>query len=161
MTRIKTLAIAVLLPFCALAQTPDEAPAPARIHAGTAADPLPPGEVRLEEMLWTARPLIVFAADPNDPSFLRQMQLLAADPGSLSDRQVRIIADTDARNPSELRRRFRPNGFAMLLIDTNGRVLLTRPTPRSVREIAAAVDKSPLRRQELQDRRFQDTDSRG
>ena len=34
---------------------------------------------------------------------------------------------------SDLRRRFRPNGFAILLIDTNGRVLLTRPMRALVR----------------------------
>lgn len=159
MTGIKTLAMAglFLLPLCALAQSP----AATLPHAGTAANPLPPEAVELSEMLWTARPLIVFAATPNDPAFQRQMQLLATDPGELTRRGVLIIADTDAANPSELRRRFRPNGFAILLIDTNGRVLLTRPTPRSIREISSAIDSSPLRQQELDDRRFQDNGSGG
>lgn len=153
MTRITTLTIAVLLlPLCALAQTSPPTAAPGFARAGTAADPLPPAGLTLDDFLWTARPLIVFADSPNDPGFQRQMQLLAADPAPLLDRQVVIIADADAGTPSDLRRRFRPNGFAILLVDTNGRVLLTRPTPRSVREISAAVDKSPQRRQELQDR---------
>lgn len=142
MRRIAALIFAALLPLSATAQTP--------------ARPLTPPEVVLDDMLWVARPLVVFAASPQDPSFQRQMQLLSSDPASLTERQIAIIVDTDA--DSELRRRFRPNGFAILLLDTNGRVLLTRPTPRTVREITAAVDKSPLRRQELQDRRFQEGD---
>lgn len=159
MTGIKTLALAglFLLPLCALAQ----GQAITLPHAGTAADPLPPDAVPLSDLLWTARPLIIFAADPNDPAFQRQMQLLTTDPGELTRRGVVIITDTDAANPSDLRRRFRPNGFAILLIDTNGRVLLTRPTPRSTREISSAVDASPLRQQELDDRRFQESGSGG
>lgn len=144
----------VLLSRAAAAQeaTAPQTTAPAT-PAGTPTDPLPPEAVRLDELLWLARPLIVFADSPQDPGFQRQMQLLAADPATLADRQVLVIADTDPAALSDLRRRFRPNGFAILLIDTNGRVLLTRPTPRPVREIAATVDKSPQRRQELQDRR--------
>ena len=138
----------IIAPMAAEAQT---AIAPA--GAGTPTDPLAPADVDLNALMWVARPLIVFADSPQDPNFQRQMQLLAADPESLVDRQVLVVADTDAQALSDLRRRFRPNGFAILLIDTNGRVLLTRPTPRPVREIAAAVDKSPQRRQELQDRR--------
>lgn len=161
MTRITTLAIAVLLPLCAPDPSAGQTAPPPGVaegsagfaHGGTPADPLPPQGLSIEQFLWTARPLIVFADTPHDPNFQRQMQLLAADPAALLDRQVVVIADTDPAQPSALRTRFRPNGFAILLVDTNGRVLLTRPAPRNVREISAAIDKSPQRRQELQDRR--------
>ena len=62
---------------------------------GTPADPLPSQGLSLDQFLWTARPLIVFSDTPHDPNFQRQMQLLAADPAALLDRQVVVIADTD------------------------------------------------------------------
>lgn len=146
MIRLIPLVFAAFLPFAALAQdaAATQEPAPA-----SPIGPIPADGVMLADFLWLKRPLVIFADTPADPAFHRQMQMLAERPDMLEERDVIIITDTDPANPSDMRIRLRPRGFVMVLVDKNGKVILSRPTPRSVREISAAIDKTPLRREEL------------
>ncbi len=41
----------------------------------------------------------------------------------------------------------------MVIVDKDSRVLLRKPSPWDVREITRAIDKTPLRQQELRDAR--------
>ena len=41
-----------------------------------------------------------------------------------------------------------------VLIDKDGGIKLRKPLPRTVREITRIIDKTPLRRQEVEDRRI-------
>lgn len=155
MIRLISLAFLVVLPAAVLAQASLPAAGAAMEEQqralpgqGTAADPLSAQGLVLDQFLWMARPLIVFADSDSDPSFQRQMQFLRDQTPALLDRRVVVITDTDPAGRSELRTRLRPRGFVIVLIDTDGRVLLTRPTPRTVRELTATIDKSPERRQE-------------
>lgn len=118
-------------------------------------DPIPATEVTLEEFLWLKRPVVVFADSPNDPAFQTQLRYLADDPAELIKRDVVIITDTDPAEPSEVRRTLRPRGFSMVLLDKDGAVKLRKPLPWSVREIVRAIDKFPLRQQELRDERLE------
>ena len=45
----------------------------------------------------------------------------------------------------------RPRGFGLVVMGKDGRVAQRKPTPWSVREISRAIDKLPLRQQELRD----------
>ncbi len=117
-------------------------------------DPIPAADVSLEELKWLNRPVVVFADNPNDPAFQTQMRYLAEDPVELIKRDVVIITDTDPDARSEVRLTLRPRGFSMVLLDKDGDVKLRKPLPWSVREIVHAIDKFPLRRQEIRDERL-------
>ncbi|MEM9342904.1 MAG: DUF4174 domain-containing protein [Pseudomonadota bacterium] len=109
-------------------------------------------DVSLEDFLWLARPVVVFADTPADPRFQEQMDLLNARTGALADRDVVIITDTDPQANSDIRRKLRPRGFMMALIGKDGGVKLRKPLPWSVREINRSIDKMPMRRQEIRER---------
>ena len=116
--------------------------------------PIPASEVELSDFLWLKRPVVVFADSPNDPAFQTQLRYLAEDPAELMKRDVVILTDTDPKEPSEARKTLRPRGFSMVLLDKDGAVKLRKPLPWSVREIVHAIDKFPLRQQEIRDQRL-------
>ena len=106
-------------------------------------------QTTLEDHLWLARPLVVFADAPVDPRFGEQVELLAANVEALTDRDVIVITDTDPRAMTDIRRDLRPRGFMIALLAKDGTVVLRKPFPWDVREISRAIDKLPLRKQEL------------
>ncbi|EPX79854.1 Methylmalonyl-CoA epimerase [Litoreibacter arenae DSM 19593] len=110
-------------------------------------------DANLSDFLWLKRAVVVFADTPADPRFIRQIELLVERPAPLIDREVVILVDTDPKNPSDIRLKLRPRGFMMVLVGKDGEVELRKPSPWDVREITRAIDKMPLRRQELKDRR--------
>ena len=110
-------------------------------------------EVTLSELLFVARPVVVFADSPSDPRFTEQLALLAADVTGLVARDVIVIADSDPAAQSDARARLRPRGFGLVVIGKDGRVAQRKPAPWSVREIVRAIDKLPLRQQEIREGR--------
>jgi hypothetical protein len=106
-------------------------------------------EVTLSEFLWLKRPVVVFADSAADPAFATQMRLLEADPAALEERDVVVIIDTDPAARSEVRLALRPRGFSLVLLEKDGTAMLRKPLPWDVREIVRAIDKLPLRRQEI------------
>ena len=113
--------------------------------------PIPAEGVALADFLWLKRPIVVFADSPNDPAFQAQMRNLAEDPAELVRRDVVVLTDTDPASASDARRRLRPRGFSMVLLDKDGAVKQRKPLPWSVREIVHAIDKFPLRQQEIRE----------
>jgi len=109
-------------------------------------------EVVLDDLLWIARPVVVFADSPDQPQFIEQLRLLRADPTELGIRDVIIIVDTDPDARSEVRLTLRPRGFSLVLVDKDGRVNFRKPDAWSVREISRQIDKMPLRLQEVRER---------
>lgn len=105
--------------------------------------PVSGAEVVLADLLYVKRPVVVFADSPNDPDFVRQMDLLARDPAGLAARDVIVITDTDPANPSDIRRKLRPRGFSLVIMDKDGKTTLRKPLPWEVREIGNAIDKFP------------------
>lgn len=105
----------------------------------------------LEPFLWLARPVVVFADTPNDPRFIQQMQLLEARKEDLFRRDVVVLVDTDPAANSELRRTLRPRGFMLVIVGKDGKVAFRKPAPWDVREITRAIDKMPVRKQEIRD----------
>ena len=126
-------------------QTGDDAPS-------AMIDPMEPRHARdvtLDEFLWIARPLVVFADSPADPRFREQLQMLAARPQPLLDRDVVIIIDSDPTEQTALRTALRPRGFTLVIVQKDGRVGLRRPSPRDVREIVRGIDNFALRQEEI------------
>lgn len=115
-------------------------------------DPMLPrdaADVSLDEFLWVARPIIVFADTPADPRFREQLQLLAERPDTLLERDAVIIVDTDPSAGSAIRRELRPRGFALVVLQKDGSVGFRRPSPRDVREIVRGIDNFSFRQEEL------------
>ena len=153
MRPIYALVFATLLPGPALAQ--DEVTPPVDAALETAVQefaPLPAAEVVFDDQLYIKRPIVVFADSPNDPSFLRQMDLLSRAYAELDERDVILVVDTDPDARSEWRQELRPRGFSLVIMDKDLRPVIRKPLPWNVREITAAIDKMPLRRTEILER---------
>ncbi len=149
MKQLFAFVIAVFIPNLTLAQTqevvaPDE-PVTAPITATI--------DTNLNDFLWVARPVIVFADSAQDPRFKKQMDLLAELPDELALRDVVVITDTDPSAKTPLREKLRPRGFMLVLIGKDGTILLRKPIPWTVRELTRSIDKLPARQQEIRDRR--------
>ena len=125
----------------------------AGIAEDPAADrPLLTEATSLDPFLWTARPIVVFADSANDPRFIQQIALLEARKAELFTRDVVVIADTDPEMRSEIRTQLRPRGFSVVIIDKDGKVIRRKPAPWDVREVTRAIDKTPLRQDEIMEK---------
>ncbi len=122
------------------------------LDPATAMVPVAASDVVLADLLYLKRPVVVFADSPNDPNFVRQMELIGADLTLLADRDVVLIIDTDPAAKSDIRQKLRPHGFSLVLMDKDGRATLRKPLPWDLREITNAIDRFPLRRQEMLER---------
>jgi hypothetical protein len=141
-----------LPPMAAGAQ--DNTPAPSAAAAAEAADeaafaPVPATDVTLDEFVWHKRPVVVFANTPEDPAFIEQLRQLEARWPELRARDVVIITDTAPEPLSAVRRALRPRGFSLVIIEKDGTVALRKPFPWDGREIMRAIDKMPIRREEI------------
>lgn len=141
-------------------QTPAQTDADTRAIAATeagetgmeAVDPLEPRDatqLTLEDFIWVARPIIIFADSPNDPRVAEQLSLLAERPTPLLERDVVILVDTDPSAQSAIRTELRPRGFSIVIMQKDGAVGFRRPSPRDVREIIRGIDNFSFRQEEL------------
>ncbi len=144
-----------LVPLAAQGQeaaAADVAGPAAGVAAGTPADPLAAADVVLADLIFVNRAVIVFADSPNDPNFVRQMELLRRDAGELALRDTVVVTDADPAARTEARAEFRPRGFSLVLVDKDGRAMRRQPLPIELREVLNTIDRSPLRRQEVLER---------
>ncbi|MEM1237606.1 MAG: DUF4174 domain-containing protein [Pseudomonadota bacterium] len=110
-------------------------------------------EVDLDDFLWVARPVVVFADSPLDPAFQTQLENLEDGMEEAVERDIVIITDTDPNSGSDLRKDLRPRGFQMVLIGKDGDVKLRKPFPWDMRELSATIDKMPMRQREIEEAR--------
>lgn len=102
-----------------------------------------------DQFLWTARPVVIFADTADDPAFVDQVASLRRDGRALASRDVVLVLDSNPSANSTWRQQLRPQGFSLVLIDKDGQVKIRRPVPWDAREIGRAIDRLPLRRQEI------------
>jgi hypothetical protein len=57
---------------------------------------------------------------------------------------VIVITDTDPAARAELRKKLRPRGFSLVLMDKDWKPMIRKPLPWDVREITHAIDKIPI-----------------
>jgi hypothetical protein len=144
MTRRPFLAaLALALPALSLSAGAEDAPDFA---------PVPAVGVVEADLLFIKRPVIVFADNPNDPAFLRQMGHLERYYAQLAARDVILVTDTDPANPSDLRKKLRPRGFSVVLMDKDWKPSIRKPLPSEGREIINSIDKMPIARSEALER---------
>lgn len=130
--------------------SPEETATPAEVARPEAPQlEFPAGEVSPADFLWRSRPVVVFADTPDDPSFVEQMNALRRQPEMLLERDVVVIVDAEPAANSIWRRQLNPRGFSLVVIDKDGQVKQRKPLPWDVREISRAIDRFPLRRQEI------------
>jgi len=151
---MKTLYTLVLLLLVPVPLWAENAPAPVEPAAQEtpAVGPIAAADVVLDELMFLRRPVVVFADSPADPTFIRQMQLIERDLPALDQRDVVVIVDTDPAAKSAIRQKLRPRGFSLGLMEKDLKPVIRKPLPWDVREIVAAIDKFPLRRQEMLER---------
>lgn len=123
-------------------------------RAPAQAGPLGVGPHAVSSVDWEAqryhsRPLVIFADSPEHPDFQRQLQLVERDLAALEDRRVVVVLDSDPAAASDWRRRLRPNGFSLVLLDTDLKPVTRKLKPVDMREIGRTIDRLPSRRQEL------------
>lgn len=149
MTRFAVLLLIALAATPVAAQDAEAAQveddeAPSIIRDGT--------DASLDEFLWVARPVVIFADSPADPRFVEQMDEIRARESALADRDVIVLTDTDPSARSDLRLALRPRGFMLVIIGKDGTLIARKPLPWGVREISRSIDKEPLRQQEVRER---------
>ena len=118
-------------------------------------------EVDLSQFKWKKRPVVVFAESDLDPAFVEQMELLRARPGELDARDVVVISDTEPEPLSDLRRKLRPRGFMLVIMNKEGTVNVRKPFPWDVREISRSIDKMPVRKREIREHKARAAEDRG
>jgi len=114
---------------------------PTAVQAVDSFQPIPAAEADLASLHWTAKPVIVFADAPEDPAFVEQMRLLSQQWPDLASRGVVVIVDTRPADNTAIRQALRPRGFALVLLDGEGRVALRKPFPWNARELGRAIDR--------------------
>ena len=143
MKRLISLVFAGLMTTAAMAQGAD-APVEDSLF-------LPADMADLSTFQWTKRPVLVFANSENDPAFVAQMEYLREREDELRLRDVVVLTDTDPGARSDLRQRFHPRGFMLVLLGKDGTIYLRKPFPWDVREISRVIDKLPTRQREMRE----------
>ncbi|MFC7705312.1 DUF4174 domain-containing protein [Plastorhodobacter daqingensis] len=150
---MKFVTLAFLVAFLSgpvLATEAATAPAPdVRAVTPSGLELLDAADVSLSEFVWVKRVVAVFADTPNDPQFQQQIRMLEGANAGLLDRDVVVVVDTDPAARSEVRQQLRPRGFSLVLLDKDGAVKQRKPNPWTAREIFHAIDRLPLRREEM------------
>ena len=118
---------------------------PVMVTAQDALTVQPASEIVLADQLYVHRLVVIFADSPQDPAFVRQMEILPEGVAALTERDVLVVTDTAPDAKSELRQKLRPRGFSFVILDKDGRVALRKPLPWGAREISRAIDKFPSR----------------
>jgi hypothetical protein len=67
----------------------------------------------------------------------------------LAARDVVVLVDANPAEETALRKKFRPRGFAVLLMGKDGQIKLRKPFPWDARELSRSIDKMPMRQQEM------------
>ena len=106
-------------------------------------------ETDLKTFAWQNRLIVVFANTKQDVRLQTQIEYLKIDPAALAEREIVVLTDSDPAMDSLLRQKFRPRGFTLLLIGKDGQVKLRKPFPWDLRALSRAIDKMPMRRQEI------------
>ena len=106
-------------------------------------------ETTIDGYLWVKRPVIIFANTDLDVNFQTQMKSLRQGAEELAARDVVVLVDTNPANKTALRKKFRPRGFAVLLMGKDGQIKLRKPFPWDARELSRSIDKMPMRQQEM------------
>ena len=111
---------------------------------------LPPQRADLSDYRWEARPVLIFAPDPEHPDFKDQVAELREARAGLVDRDMVVLVDTDPFSRGRLRSALAVDGFEILLVGKDGSVKLREDRPLTARSLFETIDRMPMRRREMQ-----------
>ena len=99
------------------------------------------------------RVLLIFAPNARDPRWQRQAALFRRSGAQFTDRDL-VRVDIFASGPKAdlaLRTKYHvlPGQFRVLLIGKDGHVAFGGPTPISLQTLTSAIDRMPMRREEM------------
>lgn len=100
----------------------------------------------LADYRWQSRPVIVFA-EAADPRLAAQLVAFRDAAPAMAERDNVVIVDTSLTTP--LARRFRPEGFTVILVGKDGGEKLRRTRVVDPGELGALIDTMPMRRNEM------------
>ena len=95
----------------------------------------------IKDLIWEKRPVLVLSNSHLDPNLKQQLKMFRSDPDALSSRDVKVFVDDKPEPNSNLRKRFRPKGFLIILIGKDGQIKLRKNSPWSARELTRIIDK--------------------
>ena len=98
-------------------------------------------DTEIRNLIWEKRVVLVFSNSHLDPKLKQQIEMFTSDPNALLSRDVQVFVDHTPEPNSNLRKRFRPKGFLIILIGKDGQIKLRKNTPWSAREITRVIDK--------------------
>ena len=98
-------------------------------------------DTEIRNLIWEKRIVLVFSNSHLDPKLKQQIEMFTSDPVALLSRDVQVFVDHTPEPSSNLRKRFRPKGFLIILIGKDGQIKLRKNTPWSAREITRVIDK--------------------
>lgn len=112
---------------------------------------LAPDMATLERYRWQARPVLIFAPSPEDPSYRAATAQLAALRDGLAERDIVVLVDTDPDAGGALRDRLGAEGFEMLLVGKDGGVKMRAGEVIAPETLFTTIDRMPMRQREMQE----------
>jgi hypothetical protein len=97
---------------------------------------------------WRNRVLVILAPSNNDPQLKEQCASAAASAAGFAERDLLVITEI-VEGPIHRKFGIRQSDFQVLLIGKDGRSTLQWPKPVSPEVIFSAIDRMPMRRDEM------------
>lgn len=111
--------------------------------------PLSPHARDLSHYRWEARPVLIFASDPQDADFKDQISELREAKEGLLDRDIVVLTDTNPGANGTLREELDVEGFEIVLVGKDGAIKLRKDQPLTARALFEKVDSMPMRQREM------------
>jgi hypothetical protein len=98
---------------------------------------------------WKNRVLVILAPSESDPQVKEQRASAAASTAGFSERDLIVVTEIGVEGSIHRKFGIRESDFRVLLIGKDGHCTLQWPKPVSSEVIFSAIDKMPMRRDEM------------
>jgi Domain of unknown function (DUF4174) len=102
---------------------------------------------------WKNRVLVILAPSDNDPQVKEQRASAAASAAGFSERDLILVTEIGVEGSIHRKFGIKQGDFQVLLIGKDGHSTLQWPKPVSSEVIFSAIDKMPMRRDEMSGRK--------
>lgn len=99
---------------------------------------------------WKNRPVLIFTSTDTHRKYSKQMEIFEISKEQLNERDIVVLVDSNPVPPSNLRRKYKPEGFLFVLIGKDGGVKFKSEEPVSMETLASIIDAMPMRQREMQ-----------
>jgi hypothetical protein len=102
---------------------------------------------------WKNRVLVILAPSDKDQKLEEQRASASASAAGFSERDLIVVTEIGVEGPIHRKYGIRESDFQVLLIGKDGRSTLQWPKPVSSEVIFSAIDRMPMRREEMSKRK--------